>query len=568
MPEARVGDASTSPEQRGKARDLRAQVARSFRVIVAAMAASLLVSIVLAFVTLRIYEREIQNKVEGIRAVATAHEAMLDQETGLRGYLLTHDSAFLDPYRDGRIKLTNANRSLDDLLAGDKGPGTLFTSMRVAEERWTSEWADSALAKADAGETVGSGFLAKGKRLFDAYRATENELSSSLAARVADVQRTERFAFAIGLALEIALLAAVIAFALSQRRRLRDESEERSAEMAFHTGSLRRLLTLVRDFTSTLDPAELLATIGKGAKSVSGYERVGVWLTESGATPTLAFGDLAGAGASADDSVARQVIALGKAVMHPDSSFGAATPIEAPSRLALPMIAGGRVIGVLELEGPTSRQLPSGALELFETLAGQAATALQAARLYRETAQMSQTDGLTGLLNRRRLDDDLNYELARSERYGNQLTFVLFDLDNFKQFNDTHGHQEGDEVLRDVGRILSSSLRRTDSAYRYGGDELSVLLRETPAEAGARLADRIRQRVAEHFAAELPPITASFGVADPVAAGSHDPDALVRVADANLYAAKRRGRNRVVFGSPEPVRSDAVVRDIRERRGG
>jgi diguanylate cyclase (GGDEF)-like protein len=161
------------------------------------------------------------------------------------------------------------------------------------------------------------------------------------------------------------------------------------------------------------------------------------------------------------------------------------------------------------------------------------------------------------------MDDDLDYELARTARYGNSLTFVLLDLDNFKRFNDTHGHQEGDEVLRSVGRILTSALRRTDSAYRYGGDELSILLRETPGDAGARLSDRLRQRIAEHFAAELPPITASFGVADASDAGTDEE--LIRMADANLYEAKRRGSNQVVHGIPRDDEGQGNVRAIRPR---
>lgn len=596
-------------------RDLRGELTSSFRWILGAIGISILLSAALGFAAVGIFEGKIERYVDAREAVARAHEGMLDQETGLRGYLLTGQRAFVQPYLTGRVQVANANQTLADLLAGDRRSSALFTGMRVGEQRWTSEWAEVALERAQDSHGTSARFLTEGKRLFDAYRATEDELSAALDSQIVDVEGRERIAFLAAGIVEVLFLLGVAGYALSQRRRLREDlvgpvedllarmqaaeqgdlespipvagplelrrlgsslhgmtdalrsarakGEEREAEMAFRAGSLRRLLTLVRDFTSTLDPAEVMATIGDGAKSVAGFAHAGVWILDGSDAPTLAHGDLAAGDGAVSDTLARQAAGTGRIVTRPPHS--GATPDEMPRRIALPMIAGGQVIGVLELADPVTQGIPGGAFELFETLAGQAATAIQAARLYQSTEQMSQTDGLTGLLNRRRLDDDLNYELARSSRYGNALTFVLFDLDNFKQFNDTHGHQEGDEVLRDVGRILASSLRRTDSAYRYGGDELAMLLRETPADAGARLANRIRQRIAERFASELPAITASFGVADHVTAGSAEADALVRLADANLYDAKRRGRNQVVYGKPD-AQEGAVVRDIRDRR--
>lgn len=597
------------------ARDLRGEVTRSFRVVLAAIAGTLVISAVLGFATLGVYERRIERSVDALDALSRSHEAMLDQETGLRGYLLTGDSEFLQPYLTGRVGLTRANELLDDLLGGDGGSARLLTRMRLGQQRWASEWATDALTEAGTGEAVDAAFLERGKQLFDAYRASEEELAAELGARIASAQRAERVAFALGAAVELVFLGLVGWFALAQRARLRGglvgpleslldrmealeegdldspiaaegpqelrrlgaglqdlarglrdaraKSESREAAMAFQAGSLRRLLSLVRDFTSTLDTDRVLATVGEGAVSVSGYEKAFVWLLDGASKPALAFGADVDSGVAPDDGLARRCAALGRMVAEPEVASGGRAEA-APDRLALPMIAGGKVMGVLELAGPTSPTLPAGGLELFETLAGQAATAIQAARLYQTTERMSQTDGLTGLLNRRRMDDDLDYELARTSRYGNALTFVLFDLDNFKRFNDTHGHQHGDEVLRDVGRILTSSLRRTDSAYRYGGDELSILLRETPGPAGARLADRLRQRIAEHFAAELPPITGSFGVAD--ATDASTAEELIRLADANLYEAKRRGSNLVVHGRGAPsAEQQGNVREFRPR---
>lgn len=569
----------------GVARELRAEVTRSFRVILAAIAGTLVISAVLGFLTLGVFERRIERSIDAIDAVARAHEAMLGQETGLRGYLLTGESEFLQPYLTGKVGLTAANELLDDLLGGDSSTGRLFTQMRVAQQRWASEWATAALTDTKASGRIDPAFLERGEQLFDVYRASRSELASALGQRIAGTQRTERIVLAAGAGVEFVFLAIVGWFAVVQRRRLRadlvgpleallarmeaigsgdldtpveiegprelrqlgtslqdvaeslrvarERGEVRESEMAFQAGSLRRMLTLVRDFTSTLDPDRVIATVREGALSVSGYQSASVWLMD--------------ASERVSDPLVLRCASVARIVGEPDIDPGALAPAS-PERLALPMIAGGKVIGVLELGGPSTATIPAGGLELFETLAGQAATAIQAARLYQKTERMSHTDDLTGLLNRRRMDDDLDYELARTSRYGNALTFVLLDLDNFKRFNDTHGHQEGDEVLRAVAGMLTSSLRRTDSAYRYGGDELSILLRETPGDAGARLADRLRRRLAEHFAAELPPITGSFGVADAADAGTAEE--IIGLADANLYEAKRRGSNQVVHGRP------------------
>ena len=173
--------------------------------------------------------------------------------------------------------------------------------------------------------------------------------------------------------------------------------------------------------------------------------------------------------------------------------------------------------------------------------------AVEAAALHDETESLSLTDALTDLPNRRRLDGDLKLECDRARRYGRPLAFVMFDVDHFKRLNDAHGHPYGDEVLSQLARVLVRELRTTDTAYRYGGEEFAVLARDSTVEGAVRLAERLRTRIALRFAGRdgAGPVTASFGVA-----GAEDVDLtsgqLVEAADAALYEAKRRGRNRVV----------------------
>ena len=157
------------------------------------------------------------------------------------------------------------------------------------------------------------------------------------------------------------------------------------------------------------------------------------------------------------------------------------------------------------------------------------------------------TDSLTGLYNFGFFQERLEMEVSRARQTGDPIALAMFDLDHFKAFNDSHGHPEGNRVLVRLAVLLRACGRRGDVVARYGGEEFVILLYGAGREDAAALAETVRCRVEETFAApgEFPlPITVSGGVAlFPDDAG--DPDALVAAADARLYAAKRMGRNRV-----------------------
>jgi diguanylate cyclase (GGDEF)-like protein len=159
-----------------------------------------------------------------------------------------------------------------------------------------------------------------------------------------------------------------------------------------------------------------------------------------------------------------------------------------------------------------------------------------------ELADQARRDPLTGLLNHHAFSDVLGLEVERARRYGHGLTIVFFDLDRFKQINDTLGHMEGDRVLHRIGTLASSMLRGSDVAGRMGGDEFAVLLLETDAHAGERFGHRLAESVAELTGSELPEEFAlSAGFAHfPTDDG--DSDALLRRADARQYDVKRAKR--------------------------
>ena len=176
-------------------------------------------------------------------------------------------------------------------------------------------------------------------------------------------------------------------------------------------------------------------------------------------------------------------------------------------------------------------------------------------RLNQMLFEDSRHDRLTGLGNRRRLDEDLERLADLSRRYDHQLAVVLFDVDRFKQYNDTAGHGAGDEVLRSVGAVIAEQCRGGDSAYRYGGEELLVAFPEQDLTNGTIAAERMRVTI-EALGIPHPGLTPAGVVTVSGGVACLGPDetvaSLLGRADAALYRAKRDGRNRIV-GAPVGV---------------
>lgn len=159
--------------------------------------------------------------------------------------------------------------------------------------------------------------------------------------------------------------------------------------------------------------------------------------------------------------------------------------------------------------------------------------------------RQSRLDGLTQLNNRGHWQERLERVFRRYRRNGQPASLVLFDIDHFKRFNDDHGHQAGDAVLQAVARVVSDSIRRTDIAGRYGGEEFAVILPDTGLDAAVQFAERLRiavEALESSYEGKSLRVTISLGVAQ-LTAQTADPEAWVAQADAALYAAKRAGRN-------------------------
>ncbi|TMA18725.1 MAG: diguanylate cyclase, partial [Deltaproteobacteria bacterium] len=223
---------------------------------------------------------------------------------------------------------------------------------------------------------------------------------------------------------------------------------------------------------------------------------------------------------------------------------------EEGSYLCLPMIATGEVIGLVNLQARRPGDFTSERVRLAQSYVGVAATALSSIRLLALARDRALRDGLTGVYNRRFLDELFPKQLALARRTSRPLSVLMLDLDHFKACNDTYGHDAGDRVLCAFVRILQEEARTSDSVIRYGGEEFLMLLPETDEQGAAAFAERIRSAVERRAFGEsgLPAaisLRCSIGVSSMPSHGE-SPGALILAADRALYLAKQQGRNRVV----------------------
>ncbi|MGB3189546.1 MAG: PAS domain S-box protein [Limnoraphis sp.] len=217
--------------------------------------------------------------------------------------------------------------------------------------------------------------------------------------------------------------------------------------------------------------------------------------------------------------------------------------------LCVPMMAQGNTLGLLYIATLTPGQLTPAKRQLARTVVEHLAIALANVKLQEKFKAQSMRDALTGLFNRRYLEESLEQEIHRARRNHYSVGIVMIDIDHFKHFNDQFGHDAGDEVLKTVARLLQGSIRSSDIACRYGGEELTLILPEASLSDTQARSEQIRYMI-EHLQLHyenqsLGSITASFGVACFPEHGE-TLEAVLRIADTALYQAKALGRNRVV----------------------
>jgi diguanylate cyclase (GGDEF)-like protein/PAS domain S-box-containing protein len=224
------------------------------------------------------------------------------------------------------------------------------------------------------------------------------------------------------------------------------------------------------------------------------------------------------------------------------------------SYFCLPLLSQGEAIGVLHFQVIDSQGLPESAMLMVNMFAEQVGLCISNLRLREALRNQSIRDPLTGLFNRRYLEETLEREVRRATRSEQALGVIMLDLDHFKRFNDTYGHEAGDTVLRQTASFLANSVRAEDIVCRFGGEEFIVILPMADLNATRTRAESICSRLRElevlHDGRPVGRVTASAGVA---AYPEHGivPKALIEAADAAMYRAKKEGRDRVVVADPK-----------------
>ena len=247
--------------------------------------------------------------------------------------------------------------------------------------------------------------------------------------------------------------------------------------------------------------------------------------------------------------IVRDLRSSGRRPAPPERSY------KTDSFISYPIIIGGRKVGVLNVTDKTGgRQFSEIDLSLLEIIGPQMAVALERAEWQERATEfqlMSITDSLTGMPNRRYLEERLSEELNRSKRYDFPMSFLMIDIDDFKAYNDKNGHQAGDLAIQITAHCLKAALRSADVASRYGGEEFCILLPQTAMPEAGTIAERIRQRVnGTHYphgkTQPLGRVTISVGVST-FSAIVNNSETIIAAADRALYQAKSLGKDRVEF---------------------
>ncbi|HRO60277.1 MAG TPA: diguanylate cyclase [Burkholderiaceae bacterium] len=541
----------------------------------------LLLTSIVPFQTARM-SREIGQEVEqSLRRTDMLRElvAQIDgAEAAQRGFLITGNEEFLAPYYAASERLHELRPSLAVELRSDaSAAGAAAELDQLVELRLERLRQGIALRRASGlAAAVREVSAGTGKQQTDRIRGIVLEIGRREMARnqLLHAERDRRarnnaYAGLMVTALDILLLAYLLSlFAGLARARRRANDELRQAE-----NRLKESLAAVRERNEAIS---LLAQLGRALEAPATLDELYRIVASQG--PRLlpraswslyvyrnsrdllelkaAWGETAQWAESIEPD---KCWGLRRGQPHESVTTGglfcehleAGLPEAGSWRLrCLPLIAHGEVLGLLSVRSVAAGSGEAAVGEsMLAAVAEQLSLSISNMRLREALRLQSVVDPLTGLFNRRYLDETLPRELARATRTGNPVAVVMLDLDHFKRINDEHGHAAGDAVLRAVGRQVKTLVRASDVPCRYGGEELAIVLLDC-GKAGAAIRSReileaIREMPVPADMRMRAPITASLGVAVfPDDAG--DSELLIRAADRAMYQAKHSGRNRVV----------------------
>ena len=348
-----------------------------------------------------------------------------------------------------------------------------------------------------------------------------------------------------------AVVIAISLGLLAKQARLQRGERERAQELLNRTSAIYEI---ARTLNATLDLEELLTRLAQTAVRECGADAARVVLVSDEGEPAVraaagheaVFGEAEGHLEAANWILKNEeTLTIRSGRMSPKSAAGVQSPGGARHYLGAPMIAKGRLVGVIELASRSGEGFRDVDEDLLDVIAAQAAVAIENAQQYGRAQLLAMTDRLTGLWNHAEFHQRLREEIARAQRHARPMSLLFADLDNFKAFNDAHGHRMGDELLRQIGARLRAAVRRTDFAARYGGDEFAVILPETAIHGASVACDNLRRAIEQEsfrIANQRVTVTISGGVAAYPEAGA-TAEQLIDACDGALREAKRSGGN-------------------------
>lgn len=544
------------------------------------------------------------------RAQQSLLVALLDEEVGLRGFLATGDAGLLGSYYRGTQAEAEAIRNtLDNLDPADQEEAqTRIDHLQEMARAWHEEVADPLVRQRREGSPADlKATLEREKKHFEAIRDASESLlrlldehdNLRLSSVEASLETARWMSFLAMLAVlflglwvsrwvlrkvadplveladaarlgagfpepesvnsvrEVEVLSQAL-FELDARVREREKSLREGQEEA----------QAIRDFTEVVQridrEEDLVAATEQALRRFVGADRVRIFLrptTGDGLEPILpepAQG--AGPHRVLQDAMACRALQKGGPVLlEAKAATACICTLGVPEKggyLCIPLVASGQMMGLVNLQASKAGHCDAPRQRIAEACVSVAAAALQTLRALNLAQEQAIRDGLTGAFNRRFLDEILFKEVDQARRHKAPLSALMLDIDHFKAFNDTFGHEAGDEVLRAFARSLREQVRTGDVVARYGGEEFSVILPRTTHEEALALAERLRGKVeALHLPEpEFPKgcrVTVSIGAAT-LPEHASDGEGLLAAADRALYGAKGGGRNRVVGAGDIP----------------
>jgi diguanylate cyclase (GGDEF)-like protein len=486
---------------------------------------------------------------DDLRTANSLLTAMLDQETGLRGFVLTSDPSYLDLNEVGRRRFDQGLRDARRRASSPLVARLVEEQHRVARE-WESE-AQSAIdvVKSDGPRSTSTRSVRSRKELMDRFRARNREYRIAVEdVGEARLARARMLSSVFVLVFGVVVLGVGLTLVERQARRDRRLRAERSEFVAAlqgaeDEGEAKRLL---RRQIERIVPGCAAVVLARDASG-------------NALEPATDPDAVGGLGERLNGTAPRDCLAIRRETTHergagedPLQSCELCGGIASPT-VCVPSVVGGEVIGSVLVAYPNGLR-PRDRETLAATVT-QSAPVMANLRNLAIAEHRAATDPLTRLPNARSLQEALMRMSAQAARSDASLSAVVLDIDHFKALNDRHGHVAGDEMLEAVGSVLRRSIRASDFAGRWGGEEFLLLLPDTGSEGAYELAEKLRVELEGLVVPSVPVrITGSFGAAT-IPDHADDGDMLLRQADRALYAAKAAGRNRVCVasGAGEPV---------------